>query len=88
MRTLDDHPNVIKLYETFEGENTYYLVMEIVEGSSLYDEMKRHIYKDFTEQEIFNIMLMLVRAAVYMAQNNIMHRDLKLENILFASKGI
>lgn len=32
MRTLDDHPNVIKLYETFEGENTYYLVMEIVEG--------------------------------------------------------
>lgn len=50
--------------------------------------MKRHIYKDFTEQEIFNIMLMLVRAAVYMAQNNIMHRDLKLENILFASKGI
>lgn len=29
---LSDHPNVIKLYETFEGENTYYFVMEIVEG--------------------------------------------------------
>lgn len=36
MRTLYDHPNVIKLYETFEGENTYYLVMEIVEGTFKY----------------------------------------------------
>lgn len=41
MRTLSGHPNVIKLHETFEGENTFYFVMEIVEGASLYDEIKR-----------------------------------------------
>lgn len=32
MRTLTNHPNVIKLYEIFEGENTYYFIMELVEG--------------------------------------------------------
>jgi serine/threonine protein kinase len=36
MRTLTNHPNVIKLYETFEGDNTYYFVMEIVEGKYKY----------------------------------------------------
>jgi serine/threonine protein kinase len=32
MRQLTNHANIIKLYETFEGENTFYFVMEIVEG--------------------------------------------------------
>ena len=40
MRTLVNHPNVIKLKEVFEGENTYYLVMDLSEGNSLYDELK------------------------------------------------
>lgn len=42
MRNLRDHPNVIKLYEVFEGEHTFYFVMEIVEGTSLYEEIKKH----------------------------------------------
>lgn len=42
MRAITGHPNVINLYETYEGENTYYFVMEIVEGTSLYDEIKKH----------------------------------------------
>ena len=32
MRALTNHENIIKYHEVFEGENTYYLVMEIVEG--------------------------------------------------------
>lgn len=40
MRAITDHPNVIKLVEVFEGENTYYFVMELSEGNSLYDEIK------------------------------------------------
>lgn len=42
MRNLTDNPNVIKLQEVFEGEHTFYFVMEIVEGKSLYDEIKAH----------------------------------------------
>ena len=49
MRGITEHNNVIKLHETFEGENTYYFVMEIVEGTSLYDEIKKHSTSPFTD---------------------------------------
>jgi calcium-dependent protein kinase len=87
MRTLTNHPNVIKLYETFEGDNTYYFVMEIVEGTSLYDEIKNHSATPYKDDEIRDILKMLIAAIAYCADKNIMHRDLKPENILFAKRG-
>jgi hypothetical protein len=42
----------VKLREVFEGENTYYLVMDMSEGSSLYDEIKAHQEKPFALKEI------------------------------------
>jgi serine/threonine protein kinase len=41
MRSLPSHKNLVKLKEVFEGENTFYLVMDISEGNSLYDEIKK-----------------------------------------------
>lgn len=35
MRALDNHNNIVKIHETFEGDNTYYyFVMEYVEGGN------------------------------------------------------
>ena len=42
MRMIKNSNYVIKLYEVFEGENTFYFVMELVEGNSLFDEIKKH----------------------------------------------
>lgn len=55
MRALTENPNVIKLHETFEGENTYYFVMEIVEGTSLYDEIKKHSSSPYTDEETMEL---------------------------------
>ncbi|EGR29524.1 protein kinase domain protein [Ichthyophthirius multifiliis] len=88
MRSITDNQNVIKLYEVYEGENTIYFVMEIIDGISLYEEIKRHSQQPFNENKITLIMKMLIEGIQYYTSKNIMHRDLKPENILFTQKGI
>jgi serine/threonine protein kinase len=46
MRTVSKHPNVIKLYETYVGEKTYYFVMELIEGGTMWEDIKRRAYKE------------------------------------------
>lgn len=83
MRNLRGHPNVIKLYEVFEGEQTFYFVMEILEGTSLYEEIKKHAQNPYKDDEVREIIGMLVDGIAYCASKNIMHRDIKPENLLF-----
>lgn len=52
MRALCNHPNIIRLFEVYEGENTFYFVMEIAEGNSLYDEIKLHTENPFSDEFI------------------------------------
>jgi calcium-dependent protein kinase len=35
-----DHPNILKLYETFEDEKRYYVITDICKGGELFDEIK------------------------------------------------
>lgn len=65
MRSLVKNPNVIKLFEVFEGENTFYFVMEIVEGTSLYDEIKKNCTSPYKESEVKEILKMLVQGIDY-----------------------
>lgn len=83
MRKLD-HPNLMKLYEVYETENSIYMCVELLKGGQLYDHIKFN--KDFDQNTIFQIMEGLVSGIRYLHKNGIMHRDLKLENILFREK--
>lgn len=82
---LMDHPNIIKLYETFEDRRQIYLVMELCEGKELFDRIidAGHI----TEQHAAVVVQQMLSALFYMHKNQICHRDLKPENFLFMSKG-
>ncbi|EGR28158.1 protein kinase domain protein [Ichthyophthirius multifiliis] len=87
MRNICDNPNIIKLYETFEGENTFYFVMEIIENcTSLYEDVKKHSQIPYQDIEIMQIMKMILEGLNYISSKKIMHRDLKLENILYLKK--
>ncbi|EGR33427.1 protein kinase domain protein [Ichthyophthirius multifiliis] len=87
MRSLRQHENIIKFYEIFEGANTIYLVMEIVQGISLLDEINNHAYTPFKDAEIQDLMKQLISGVQSCSQKGIMHRDLKPENILLQKKG-
>ncbi|EGR31676.1 protein kinase domain protein [Ichthyophthirius multifiliis] len=79
-----DHPNIIKLFETYEDERNVYLIMEICEGGELFD---RIIEKGrFSEVEARSVFTQIMQAINYCHSKGIAHRDLKPENFLYLTK--
>jgi len=81
---LMDHPNIIKLYESFEDHRNIYLVMELSTGGELFDRIIEAGH--FTEVHAAHLMKQIVGAIYYMHENHVCHRDLKPENFLFMTK--
>jgi len=79
LRTLD-HPNIVRVYDIFETKRAFYLVMEYCKGKDLYARVP------YTEAQVAKIMTKLLSAIVYCHQRKIVHRDLKMENVMFESK--
>ncbi|XP_065184162.1 serine/threonine-protein kinase MARK2-like [Sycon ciliatum] len=74
------HPNILKLLEVVETENSYYLVTEMAEGGDLMDRICKKSYLPEDEVRIF--IRQIVSAVDYLHRANIVHRDLKIENLL------
>jgi len=81
---LLDHPNIIKLYETYEDARNIYLIMELCVGGELFERIVEQ--KHMTEEACAIIMKQVLRGISYMHGMQIVHRDLKPENILLVSK--
>jgi calcium-dependent protein kinase len=81
-----DHPNIIKLYEYYEDSTDINLVTEYVEGGPLYELIIRA--KQLSEEVAAGIIRQLLSAVAYCHSRRIVHRDLKLENILLDNPNI
>ena len=80
-----DHPNIIKLVEVKETTQFYYLVMELCNGGGLsecLDEYQKKHKKPFPEETVQYLMRQIVDGINYLHKRNILHRDIKLDNIL------
>jgi calcium-dependent protein kinase len=82
-----DHPNIIKLYETFEDKANVYLIMEECNGGELFERLAMNAknHKLFTEKDAAKIMKQILEAVNYLHFHGVCHRDLKPENILLSS---
>ncbi|XP_076876292.1 hormonally up-regulated neu tumor-associated kinase homolog A isoform X1 [Brachyhypopomus gauderio] len=74
------HPNITQLLDILETENSYYLVMELCPGGNLMN----HIYekKRLEEREAQKYVRQLVMAVEHLHRAGVVHRDLKIENLL------
>eukprot|EP00826_Nyctotherus_ovalis_P009759 TRINITY_DN12583_c0_g4_i1.p1 TRINITY_DN12583_c0_g4~~TRINITY_DN12583_c0_g4_i1.p1 ORF type:complete len:716 (+),score=263.74 TRINITY_DN12583_c0_g4_i1:115-2262(+) len=79
------HDHIIKLYNHFEDDIYFYLVMELAPKGQLYDKLRR--MKRFPEKLVAQYMRETIAAVQYLHSTNppIIHRDIKPENILLDS---
>ena len=74
------HPNIVKLHEMVETPQYIGMVLEYASGGELFDYILNHRYlKDNTARKLF---AQLVSGVGYLHKKGIVHRDLKLENLL------
>lgn len=79
-----EHENIVLMKEYFEENNKVYLIMEMLSGGELLDAVldKGH----YSEADARSCFLQIVKAVQYLHSRGIVHRDLKLENLLLVHK--
>jgi len=75
-----DHPNIISLEDVYVTTDKIYMVMELMEGGELFDYVVEK--GTLTEEEASEMVRKITSAVVYMHKKNIIHRDMKPENLL------
>ena len=77
--------NSVKFYRYFKDEKEFVIIMELCD-CNLSQLLLEKNKEGFNEDEIYEIMTQLNNGLKIMKENNIIHRDLKLENILIKYK--
>lgn len=79
------HPNIVKVLEVFDENNTAYYAMEFIEGDTLDDYIKKK--GRLPEAEALEITQEVCSALSYMHEHKMLHLDLKPKNIMRNSEG-
>jgi calcium/calmodulin-dependent protein kinase I len=79
-----DHPNIVKLFDIYEDDKYFFLVMELMVGGELFDQILEK--ERFNEAEARDVIAPIFDALIYCHKLGIIHRDIKPENLLFSSK--
>ena len=79
-----NHPNIILLKEAFINETQIVLIMTLLTGGSLGYFLKA--YQPLSENSVRKILKKILSALCYIHSKNIMHRDLKPDNLIFKHK--
>ncbi|GFS48469.1 hypothetical protein TNCV_2297831 [Trichonephila clavipes] len=75
------HPHIIRIYEVLETLSRIYLVMEYANGGELFHRISQH--GSFNEKAARPLFAQITAAVDHMHLHNIVHRDLKAENVFF-----
>jgi len=92
LKTLPDHPNILKLYDSdivkvSDGHHVY-ILLEYCDGGSIFDLMMKYESTKLNEKQIIFVMREACEGvkALHSCEPPIVHRDLKIENILVHNK--
>lgn len=80
------HPNIVKLVDLFENADYYYIVLEYMAGNDLFDYLQHRNFK-LGESRAREVAMQIGKAVAYLHNYGIVHRDLKLENIMMSDNS-
>ena len=78
------HPNIVKIFEFYITKAHYYIVTEYCKEGELFTYIK----KKFSERQLAVLFYQIFSGLWYLHDNKILHRDIKLENIMISGKEI
>jgi len=80
-----DQPNIVKVIDIFQENNTAYIVMPFVEGQTLQQSVEQKGRLDY--ETAVNYIAQLSEAVDYIHQRNILHRDIKPDNVIITPEN-
>ena len=75
-----DHPNIVKVLDVFDENNTTYYVMQYIDGKTLDDYISQH--NGIKDNKAISIIKEIGTAVQYMHSNKMLHLDLKPKNVM------
>ena len=82
------HPDIVTIFELLEDDTNYYIVSELIKHDNLeqlLNTRKRKTGNNFKEDEVCLMSYQIFRALNFMHSQNLVHRDLKPQNIMVAN---
>jgi formylglycine-generating enzyme required for sulfatase activity len=83
------HPHIIQVFDFNHDEGTYFMVLEFVEGETLFNRLQRlHITgQRIPPDEVLSLMSTICEAVQYAHERGLVHRDLKPANVMLTPSG-
>ena len=83
---MSQHPSIVGLIDLFENSDFYFIVLEYMSGGDLFDYIQARNFK-ITEYRAKELAYQIGLALKYLHSYGIVHRDLKLENVMMSDNS-
>eukprot|EP00927_Polykrikos_kofoidii_P024798 TRINITY_DN22451_c0_g1_i1.p1 TRINITY_DN22451_c0_g1~~TRINITY_DN22451_c0_g1_i1.p1 ORF type:complete len:652 (-),score=87.03 TRINITY_DN22451_c0_g1_i1:72-2027(-) len=86
LKKMPSHPSIVQMVDAVEIGHWLLLVLELVAGGDLFTVLTSRATRRFLDREVAFVGLQIVDGLSFLHRQSVIHRDLKLENVLVASQ--